>query len=58
MYFGIDLTKSKRKGFYIVAKDFYFNAVLLNVLFIKECWEKCVMILKKNIKQHNFFQHW
>jgi len=35
----IDLTKSKRKGFYIVTEDFHFNAVLLNFLFIKECWE-------------------
>jgi len=37
------LIKSDSKDIYNVTKDFFqINAVLLNILFIKESWNKCI----------------
>ncbi len=35
------------------------NAVLVNILFLRESWKNYHGFhKKKNIKQHNSFQHW
>jgi len=56
----IKLIKSDSKdiyNFYFNSFQFQINAVLLNLLFIKESRKKVSCFLNKNIKQQNCFQY-
>jgi len=54
-----ELIKSDGKDIYNLTKIciFQINAVLLNFLVIKESCKMYCVLLHKNIKQHNCFQH-
>ncbi len=46
-----------KKLILLFRKDGFKKADLLNFLFIKVSWQKCVTDFLENIKQHNCFQH-